>query len=150
MHFPPWPPLPPLLRAHLDAVDPDHLAHDTLDDPTDPGPPRPWDLCALTGDLRTAVSIDTTTAPTSTSSPPAGPTTPPSPTTSPASPSPASTPYAATTAAYVGRWHTDLENFHRRLTTALGPDSPCPRSHHDQQPTRYAVDQANRAMTKRR
>ncbi|ARQ69176.1 hypothetical protein [Streptomyces marincola] len=57
--------------------------------------------------------------------------------------------YSATTPAYINRWHDDLEHFHRRTTTTLGPNSPCRQGHHNQLPPRYTTTTANRAINQR-
>ncbi|MDT0446818.1 hypothetical protein [Streptomyces johnsoniae] len=57
--------------------------------------------------------------------------------------------YTATTPAYIGRWHDDMEHFHRRMTTTLGPNSPCHRGHHNQLPPRYTATTANRSISER-
>jgi hypothetical protein len=160
MSIPAWPDLPPVLQQHLAET-----AHDDEYDDADPddrdgaAPPRPWDLCALSGDLRTAVWtwldevaawINTTYGTHHQVIPGCWPDHPAIAHDLAGLAFTRLDTYAASTAAYVGRWHNDLEDFHRRLTTTLGPDAPCTRGHHEQQPARYAVEQANRAMTNRR
>jgi hypothetical protein len=153
--LPPWPPLPAVLRAQLDAVR-------TADDPAVPPAfpvPRPWDLCSVTGGLADAVwtwldqvarwlnhtyaahdgqvvpacwrqhaGIAHDLAALAFSRVDV---------------------YAASTAAYVPRWHADLEDFHRRTAAALGPHPPCLRGRHDELPPRYTADTANHAITHR-
>ena len=57
--------------------------------------------------------------------------------------------YVASTPAYIPRWHADLDDFYRRLTTTLGPNSLCLQGHHDALPHRYTTDTANHAIATR-
>lgn len=58
--------------------------------------------------------------------------------------------YDTATAAYVGRWHADWEDFQRRMSAALGDAGrDCRRGDH-KRPARYAVDGVRDAVSRRR
>lgn len=58
--------------------------------------------------------------------------------------------YATATAAYVGRWHSDWEDFQRRMISALGDGGrDCRRGEHTQ-PSRYTGDAVREIIMKRR
>lgn len=57
--------------------------------------------------------------------------------------------YQTSTAAYVGRWHSDWEDFQRRMTNALGASGRDCRSGDHKRPARYAVDSIRETISKR-
>lgn len=58
--------------------------------------------------------------------------------------------YATATAAYVGRWHSDWEDFQRRMVSALGDGGrDCRRGEH-KHPGEYAADAVREVIMKRR
>lgn len=58
--------------------------------------------------------------------------------------------YATATAAYVGRWHSDWDDFQRRMTGALGDGGrDCRRGDH-KQPSQYTGDAVREIIMKRR
>ncbi|MDT0267639.1 hypothetical protein RM844_15230 [Streptomyces sp. DSM 44915] len=151
--LPAWPPPPTAVRRLLHPDGPEGDAADALE------APHPWDLCALTGDLAeavwtwlddVAVWLNATYAAQDHQVIPA---------CWPHHPSIAHDlaalafsrldVYQASTAAYVGRWHHDLEDLHRRMTTTLGPNSPCHRGNHDAHPRQLTAEAANHAITTR-
>ncbi|MEO3756507.1 hypothetical protein [Streptomyces sp. B6B3] len=139
----PWPPLPDVIR---------------LDNP-DPTAPHPWDLCSLLDPVATAVWewldqvaywLNHTYGWHETQVIPAC--WPDHPNIAHELAALAFTRidvYTASTAAYIPRWHDDLEIFHRRLTTTLGPNPPCLRGNHDALPARYTSETANLAISDR-
>ncbi|GAB2872812.1 hypothetical protein [Streptomyces mayteni] len=143
--LPAWPPPPGIVRRIL-GPDPDNP-------PPDEPAPNPWDLCALTGDLETAVWtwldhvahwLNTTYGHTDGHVIPGC--WPHHPAIAHELAAIAFTRievYSASTAAYIPRWHADLDDFHRRMDTSLGPNSPCGRVRHDELPERYAAISAN-------
>ncbi|WP_327072033.1 hypothetical protein [Kitasatospora sp. NBC_01302] len=57
--------------------------------------------------------------------------------------------YAPPTAGYAGRWHSDLEDFYRRMITALGDAGrDCRRGDH-KRPSGYALKSVQTAITGR-
>ncbi|MDT0342717.1 hypothetical protein [Streptomyces litchfieldiae] len=153
--LPPWPPLPEVVRTLMEELQGEQFA---LDGPRE-SPPRPWDLCSLAGAIEDAVwlwldevaqwlnrtygwtdeqvipacwhqheAIAHDLAALAFSRIDV---------------------YSASSAAFVGRWHADMEDFHRRMTLSLGLNSPCRHSHHGESPPRYTAEMANRAMSDR-
>lgn len=58
--------------------------------------------------------------------------------------------YTPPTAGYAGRWHSDLEDFYRRMLTALGESGKdCRRGEH-QRPSRYALQAVQNTISARR
>ncbi|MGP4112323.1 hypothetical protein ACTWP5_15590 [Streptomyces sp. 4N509B] len=140
----PWPPLPTAIRDHLE--------------PGDNGP-HPWDLSSLTDPLATAVWTwldevaywlnDTYAWQEHQVIPACWPHHPDIAHDLAALAFTRIDVYAAATPAYIPRWRTDLEDFHRRLTTTLGPNAPCLRDKHNDLPHRYTTDTANLAISTR-
>lgn len=57
--------------------------------------------------------------------------------------------YQTPTAAYVGRWHADWEDFQRRMSASLGEAGrDCRRGDHTR-PSTYATDSVQQAISKR-
>ncbi len=57
--------------------------------------------------------------------------------------------YQTSTAAYVGRWHADLEDFQRRMSASLGEAGrDCRRGDHTR-PSSYATGSVQQAINKR-
>ncbi|GAA3862147.1 hypothetical protein [Streptomyces sedi] len=151
--LPPWPPLPPRVRRLLAPANP-HLDEPVVDEPAEP--PRPWDLCSLDGELAAVVFSWLDEVAVWHNATYAGQDHQVIPACWPQHPSVAHDlaalafsrvdVYQAATAAYVPRWHHDLESFHHRLAATLGPNPPCLRGDHDALPRRYAVEAAEREM----
>jgi hypothetical protein len=58
--------------------------------------------------------------------------------------------YATATAAYVGRWHSDWDDFQRRMISALGDGGrDCRRGEH-KDPAKYTADAVRELITRRR
>lgn len=58
--------------------------------------------------------------------------------------------YQTSTAAYVGRWHSDWEDFQRRMAASLGESGrDCRRGAHER-PSRYTLDAVREKINHRR
>ncbi|MDT0319305.1 hypothetical protein [Streptomyces millisiae] len=148
--IPRWPPPPAIVRL---ALQPD------ANTPPDEAAPNPWDLSALTGDLETAVWtwldqvalwLNTTYGHTDDHVIPGC--WPHHPAIAHELAAIAFTRidvYTASTAAYIPRWHADLDDFYRRVSTSLGPNSSCLRGKHDELPDQYTADAANLVIGRR-